>query len=534
MAETTPPKIQNGYYQITDKDTGIYLRVFPPVNGGAPVEETMIIEHLRNEKITKFEQSLLSTTILEASGESIRIAEAPPPLLPDVRVMVRRDRLEAMVNVTTPPGAIPVTMPQLLDKLKASGVVYGIDKPVLEWLVKARSSLNTICAEGVSPRNGDNAYLKYHVDVESQGRPVELEDGSVDFKNINNFLCVTEGQLLLEKIPPTLGTPGVDVIGLPIAAKPGKDISLPFGKNVTIVDNCRLVAAIEGQLHIVRQRLNVIPTIEVVEDVDYSTGNIDFVGNVIVHGSVQPGFSIKAGGNVEIWGSVNGGMVEGNSIIIRTGVKGMNRSVIKSRDRVVAKFIENATVYADQEVIISDVVLNSSIFAGIRVIVEGRRGIVIGGRVSAGEKIRIRTCGNQSHVTTDLEVSANPFLKDELTNLRNENKKNQVLIKELQRSLEYLRNQGLSPLNAEKQDHYKQMGNEYNALQERTEEIRQRLTDVENLLYCLKPGKISVSDVLYPGVRVCIGPLTKVISESLKYLALYAHEGEIKFSSFRS
>jgi len=370
--------------------------------------------------------------------------------------------------------------------------------------------------------------------VESQGRPVELEDGSVDFKNINNFLCVTEGQLLLEKIPPTLGTPGVDVIGLPIAAKPGKDISLPFGKNVTIVDNCRLVAAIEGQLHIVRQRLNVIPTIEVVEDVDYSTGNIDFVGNVIVHGSVQPGFSIKAGGNVEIWGSVNGGMVEGNSIIIRMGVKGMNRSVIKSRDRVVAKFIENATVYADQEVIISDVVLNSSIFAGIRVIVEGRRGIVIGGRVSAGEKIRIRTCGNQSHVTTDLEVSANPFLKDELTNLRNENKKNQVLIKELQRSLEYLRNQGLSPLNAEKQDHYKQMGNEYNALQERTEEIRQRLTDVENLLYCLKPGKISVSDVLYPGVRVCIGPLTKVISESLKYLALYAHEGEIKFSSFRS
>jgi len=456
-----------------------------------------------------------------------------PKVVLDIRVMVRRDRMEVMVGVNTPPGAANVTILELLDKLKSSGVVYGIDKHALEWLVKARSDMNILCATGERPRDGDDAYLKYHVDIESQGRPVELEDGSVDFKNINTFLSVTEGQLLVEKIPPTLGTPGKDVLGLPIKAKPGKDISMPLGKNVTVVDNCRLIAAIEGQLHIVRKRIDVVPTIEVAADVDYSTGNIDFVGNVIVHGSVQSGFSIKAGGNVEIRGTVSGGMVEANNIIIRMGVKGMKRSVIKSRGRLVTKFIENATVYADQEVIISDVVLNSSIFAGVKVIVEGRRGIVIGGRISAGETIRIRTAGNQSHVVTDLEVSVNPFLKDELHNLSDENKKNDVLAEELKRSLAYIGNQGMENLNAEKRERYEKIEVECNALQERAEEIRQRLTDIENLLYSLNPGKISVSDTLYPGVTVYIGPLTKAISDPLKYLSLYAHEGEIKLASFR-
>ena len=456
-----------------------------------------------------------------------------PPVVPDVRVMVRRDRLEVMVDITTPLGAKGVTKSQLREHLKAAGVVYGIDDHAIEWLVKARSGMNIVCARASLPHDGDHAFEKYHVDLESQGRPVELEDGSVDFKNINNFISVTAGQLLVEKIPPTLGIPGKDVLGLPIKAKPGKDIRMPIGKNVTIVDDCRLVANIDGQLDIVRRRINVTPTIEVAGDVDYSTGNIDFVGNVIVRGSVQAGFSVKAAGNVEIRGTICGGTVEANNIIVRMGIQGMNRSVIKSRDRLVAKFIENATVYADQEVVVSDVVMNSSIFAGVRVLVEGQRGIVIGGRISAGECIRARTVGNQSHVATDLEVAADPFLKDELQTLYSENKQIDILAEELKLSMAYMRNQGLDNLNIDKGMRYEKMEGEYTSLLERGEEIRQRRMDIEALIYSLKPGKIYVLGTLYPGVKVSIGPLIKVINDPLQYLSLYADEGSINFSSFR-
>lgn len=532
MSESIIPATQNGQYQITESEEGVYLCVYAPSKGGSLIEEGAIIQELIDRKIVTFEMDIISTTIREASGQEIMIA-GPPPVMPDIRVMVRRDRLEVMVDITTPPHAQRVTKLQLRDKLQAAGVVYGIDDHAIDWLVKARSGLNVICARASLPHDGACAFQKYHVDIESQGRPVELEDGSVDFKNINSFLSVTAGQLLVEKIPPTPGTPGRDVLGLPIRPKPGRDIRMSAGKNVTLVDGCRLVANIDGQLHIHRRRIDVIPTIEVAGDVDYSTGNIDFVGNVVVRGSVQCGFSVKAGGNVEIRGTICGGMVEANNIIVHMGIQGMNRSVIKSRDRLVAKFIENATVYADHEVVVSDVVMNSFIFAGARVIVEGKRGIVIGGRIAAGESIRVRTVGNQSHIVTDLEVGADPFLKDELQNLRNENKQVDAALEELSLSLAYISNQGLENLNTEKRERYDKMEADYNTLLERGEEIRQRRIDIEALIYSLKPGKIHVVGVLYPGVKVSIGPLVKIINDSLQYLSLYAHEGEIKFSSFR-
>lgn len=452
---------------------------------------------------------------------------------PGIRVLVRRDRMEALISVPTPPGGIPaVTVAQLLDSLKAAGVVYGIDEQVLEILTQIRTVDYTCCARGLPPSDGTDGFLRYHVDIESQGRPTLLEDGRVDFKNINNFISVEAGQLLVERVPPRPGEPGMDVIGLPVPAKPAKDVSLPVGKNAKVVDRCQLVAAIPGQLHIAHDRVNVLPVIEVKGDVDYSTGNIDFKGSVIIHGSVQAGFSVKAGGNAEIRGNISGGMVEANNITVRTGIQGMNRSVVKAYDRLVARFIENATVCAGKEVVVGDVILHSKVFAGIRIIVEGRRGLVLGGRLSAGEEIRVRSAGNRSQVATDLEVSVNPFLKEELFVLRSELLKAEASAEDMKRSLAYMRAQGIENLPTAKRERYDKMEAEYGALPERLEDMRLRVEDIDSVLYSLKPGNIHVANVLYPGVRVFIGPIMRIIGDPLKYLTLYVQEGEVRFTSF--
>ncbi len=467
------------------------------------------------------------------SNEENDIEEAAVEIQPDIRVLVQRDRLAAMMDVVIPPGAPLVTKEQLLKVLEDSGVVHGIDHQALEWVVKARCVKNVLCAKGTEPCHGEKAFLKYHVDIENQGRPTALEDGSVDFKNINSFLNVEKEQLLVEKIPPTLGIPGKDVLGLPVPAKPGKDISMPTGKNTSVVDGCRLVAEIDGQFNIVGSRINVLPTIEINGDIDYSTGNIDFSGNVIIHGSVQTGFFVKADGNVEIRGAICGAVVEASNILVRMGIQGMGIGVVKAKNQVVAKFVENATVYASQEVLVSNVVLHSSIYAGVKVSIEGKRGCVVGGRISAGEEIHVRTAGNRAEVQTELEVSVNPLLRDEMCQLQSENCKNYILLAELKQALAYLNQQGIENLNVEKRERYEQMTLEYNALPERIEYIEQRLIDIKKLLFSLKDGIIRVSDILYPGVKVSIGPLTKAMNDSLKYLSLYVNDGEIKLSSFK-
>lgn len=541
-AAGTPVQIINslpsevGRYQITATDIGVFLSVWLPVNAGLPVSKAAIIKELAERNLQDFDSDFLSRVIREATGTPVLIMNSVPAiqLTPHVRVKVGLNRLEARVDIVVPPDCPGVTMAQLLDKLEAAGVVFGINEGALEALTETRSASNVIVARGIPACEGDSAYLKFYVDPDMQGRPEELEDGRVDFKEINSFLCVEEGQLLVEKFPATAGTEGIDVYGKPLPARPGKDKLMPVGKNVIVVDDWRLYAAINGHLHIfLDKRINVLPVIVIDGDVDYNTGNIEFKGSVLVRGIIQPGFCVKAGGNVEVCDSICGGTVEATSIIVHKGIQGMNRGVIKARDRIVANFIENATVYADEEIVVSDVAMNSTLFAGSRVIVEGKRGLIRGGRISAGEVIRAVTVGNKSGIVTDLEVAVNPFLKDELVSLREKIKKDELFYEELKLSLAYICSQDSNQLSAAKQEMHKKNEAQFKVVIERMEGMRQRITSIEMILCSLKTGRIRVSGSIYPGTKMAIGSSVKTLKDTLQYVSLYVQEGEIKFGSLR-
>ena len=66
----------------------------------------------------------------------------------------------------------------------------------------------------------------------------------------------------------------------------------------------------------------------IVENVDNSTGNIEYEGNVQVNGNVCTNFRVKAQGNVEVNGVVEGAYIEaGENIIIARGMNGMGKEL---------------------------------------------------------------------------------------------------------------------------------------------------------------------------------------------------------------
>lgn len=533
----TKPKV-DGRYEISANDKGVYLSVWSPGLGGRPVPKAAIIQDLVSRKCSNFDDGFISQIIKEAMGTPVLIVNSPQveavPPEKYIKVKVGLERLEARVSVAIPADKPTATREQIIEALQAAGVVHGIDESAIAMLTKSHSVTNVVCARATLSCKGEDAYLKYTIDPDSQGRPVELEDGRVDFKETNQFLCVEEGQLLVEKVPATPGIPGIDVFGQPLPPKAGKDIKMPTGKNVINVDDWRLYAAIPGHLSIfLNKRINVIPIIVIEGDVDYSSGNIDFKGSVIVRGSVQQDFSVKAAGNVEVFGTISGGIVEANNIIVHKGIQGMKRSVIKARERVVANFVENATVYADTDIIVNDVILNSAVYAGSRVIVEGGRGLIRGGRVSAGELISARIIGNQSGVITEIDVAANSLLKDELISYRQELKKAEVAYVELEQGLNYFKSHGIEQLFGEKRQRYEKHKAEWTALPDRMEELKQHIENIESILKITKPGRVRVFGCAHPGTKVAIGTLTKVLNDPLQFSTLYALGGEIKYSSLR-
>lgn len=78
---------------------------------------------------------------------------------------------------------------------------------------------------------------------------------------------------------------------------------------------------------------------------DNSTGNIDYPGNVTVRGNVKGGFSIIAKGDIVVEGVVEDALIQaGGQIIVKRGIHGMTKGILRAQGNVICKFIENATI----------------------------------------------------------------------------------------------------------------------------------------------------------------------------------------------
>ncbi|WP_371371236.1 DUF342 domain-containing protein [Sporomusa aerivorans] len=534
LLEQTNDKIDSldGYFTITTEEDGVFLAVFPPQEKGQAVRGPQILEALSERGINKVDNALLTRIVKEALGSPVKLADGIVEVEPEIQVLVSRDRMEATLQVDKPQGCRPVTIDEIMDKIKSAGIIYGIDNTAIEK-ANTRPGSTVVCAQGLRPIDGITAQITYFIDLENQGRPAELEDGRVDYKNLNMFITVQKDALLAEKVPATAGTPGTDILGNEVLAKPGKDIMLPTGKNVYAVDGLKIHAALAGQLVLANKKISVIPLIEVKGDVDLSTGNIEFIGSVVVKGSVQTGFTVKAEGSVEIAGNVSGGIIEGKNVIVRMGIQGMNRGYIHAAENVVAKYIENATVYAGKDVIVSDVILHSRVSAAKRVIVEEKRGLIVGGQISAGEEIRAKTIGTISATNTDIEVGVNPKLREEYQALRKEIKKVEINLDQTQKALTILRGMDQATLPPDKREMLLKLTKAQFHLIGQIENMRNRLTEIEIALEEMRNGHVKVSDTVHPGVKLVIGTLVRPIRDSVKFANFYAEDGEIKTGSYK-
>ncbi len=519
---------KDAVFSVKVEGADLFLKIIPARGDGKPVSEDAIAVEIEKLGVIEYDHKIIKNEIANPSQNQIKIATIEKS---EIHIEISKDRMEAFLQVELGKNALPVTWEEISEKIKASGIVFGIDE------AEARKAMShpgnrMVIARGLPPVNGIDAKIKYHFELENKGKPVELDDGKVDYKDLNLFTIVAQGDTLAERIPSVPGVEGSDVFGQPIVAKPGKEIPLPLGKNVQAVDNL-IVAAIAGQVVVVSNKISVVPVIEIKEDVDLSTGNIEFVGNVVVRGSVQPGFTVKAEGNVEIYGTVSGGIVEGKNILIKMGIQGMHRGYVKAAENLVAKFIENATAQAGNDIIVNEVVLHSRLSAGKKVIVEGRRGLIAGGNVMAGEEIRAKLIGTQMATSTELEVGVNPQLREEYQNIKREIKKVEISLEQTQKALSILRAMDQSSMPQDKREMLLKLTKAQFHLVGQVETMRNRMTDIELAFEEMKYGRIKAAEVIYPGVKLVIGTLVKPIREPMKFVSLYAEDGEIRIGTYK-
>lgn len=417
------------------------------------------------------------------------------------------------------------------------GVLDGVVREFCALPAKFANVMVTIAC-GVQPVPGTDGSIEYpYMDSVKEGNgPKELEDGRVDFYNLSSIPNVAKGQLLVRKIPASPGKPGTAVTGEPIAPKAGKEATIKPGKNVVQnQERTMIYAAIDGQVSFTdKDKVNVFPVFEVNGDVDFSVGNIDFVGTVVIRGNVLNGFRIKASGDIRVLGSVEGADLETEgSIEIKSGIVAQDKGSIVAGQNVRTSFIQNANVTAGNQVLVSQSIMFSTVRAGKQIICNGSKGIIIGGVLQAGEKIAARVFGNTSATPTVLEVGVKPELRQELSTIQ----------KELHNVYDNLRktDQGLGVLNqilqvtgdlpSDKRMMQIKLTNTRLVLEKEGKTLESRKKDVEAELKGEGPAAVEVYYSMYPGIKMTFGKLVHFIKHEYARTRFLVIEGEISTST---
>lgn len=577
-------------YLLKFKEDGTYLTVYPYTDDRILFELTDITKLLHKNGIKNYGIELIAKTIREGKGEEIKIVNHvdgstntnnntfsdistthnnvsvnPNPnnhtsdsstnvsdsstknitdisnvsnknieeitSEPTITITVSKDKMTAALRIEMQADSKKPTINMIMDKINEIGIVFGIQEQAIKQAIQYGAN-DIVIAKGKAPVNGENASIIKKIDAAKQGQPENLENGKVDFKNLNLFIVVKEGELLAERIPPTPGIPGMDILGGVVAAKPGKTMMLPAGKNTKIVDEHKVVATTDGQVLVTGNKMSVTPTIEIKNDVDLSTGNIEFNGSVIVRGSVQAGFMIKAEGDVDVFGSISGGTVEARNITVKAGIQGMQRGYIKAREDIRSSFAENARIIAGHDIFISEAVLHSNLSAGKRIIVQGRRGVIAGGSAVAGEEILTKFAGTQMDTSTKLEVGINPMLRDEYQEARKALTKAQVTLDQAQKALNVLKATNPEQLSPTKKELLLRLTKSQFPLAGDVKKYKDRVLEIEAAFEELKAGKIKISDTAYPGVKIVVGSVIKHIRSTVQHSTFYEEDGEIKTGPF--
>ncbi len=323
-----------------------------------------------------------------------------------VAVSIDADKMSANLMILYHDENIKIDMPIIKNVLKVNNIIFGVDYNKIEELLQNNIYNEPIkIAFGKPKVDGCDGYFIYHFDKEPSLKPQLLEDGSVDFRNLNIVQNVKENQLLVTYIPPTQGIDGCYVTGEIISAKKGKSLKFPKGKKVKVSeDGYHLLAEIDGNVEIVNGKVCVSNKMIIDGNVDASTGDISFNGDVFITGNILTGFTIIATGSINVDGFVEASLLKADGdIILKNGIQGSGKGKLISGGNVVTKFIEMCEVYAKGN-ITTNAIMNSFVESEQNIIVSGKRGFIIGGITKALDKIQAIGLGNTSEIITTLEV----------------------------------------------------------------------------------------------------------------------------------
>lgn len=431
------------------------------------------------------------------------------------------DKLYAWGIVFPPVGyGVELSREMLYQSLAENGILYGVNSRVIDHLPIDREKYFNLflAAVGKPAFDGTNGNIVDSFPREPV-RVVEVDEfDRVDYTALNLIHNVKQGQEICRLIKPTEGEPGRTVLDTEIPAKAGQSVPLPKGRNTEISeDGTLLVASIAGDVEFTGRSFQVKPVLDIPGNVDFSTGNINFLGDVNIRGDVLSGFTVRAMGNIQVGGVVEAGssVEAGGDLVVVKGILGDGSTIIRAHRSIFSKYIENSTIYV-RENLQTDCIVNSRVYSDGEVLVVSGRGTIIGGRIWAAKRINALTVGARSECRTSVILGGLPCTNFEYELVQRELKMLEIEMEKLECQLDTTSKPGLLEKTRMK----------LSVAELKLKQLESELADIRIETEESNTGRLECG-IAYPGTEISFGSETLRLRHEHRKCAASLVKGEI-------
>lgn len=368
---------------------------------------------MKGKRLALIEQKKSSGTVNGGSGQKKERGGAKKSIFDDLDkkefvISVEDNGNKAFAYIPFASGNA-VTKEDIYHDLERRGIVYGIRHDSITDLIdRRRMNEKVLIAEGIPANRGQDGWFEFLVRLDMPRIPAPLPDGSVDYVNIEAFEMVDEGEKIVIYHPAQKGSTGTNIYGESIHAEDGTEKKQLRGVGFTIApDGVTYISKMNGKFEFVGGRILITNMLVIREDVTAVTGRLEVDGSVHVIGSIYSGGYIKATGDIIIEHNVeNAHLIAGGNIMIKKGSCSKNDCFIEADGEVTGSFFEAANINAGGDVK-ANYIMNSNINTKGKVVVNGNKALLLGGKICAIRGVDTYNLGNRMHVKTSLDIGRN-------------------------------------------------------------------------------------------------------------------------------
>ena len=447
-------------------------------------------------------------------------------------VRITEDKTEAWLYLCAPEDGTKYEKSEIMRYLQLNGVMAGINESHVAAMCKKQiyeREVKVAASEKGDP--GSEGRFEFFFNTEKP-KPEIRKDGTVDYRSMSLVQNVEEGQLLAIYHPAVQGTSGRDVTGAFEKANMYKDLRPLTGKGISNADNPNeYYAAKSGKIEYDGDnKLSIVEVYEVQGGCDYANNAlVDFNGDVIIHGNVEAGVTIRAGKSLTVEGVVeSANITAGGDVCLKRGMQGAGKGTIVAGGDIFTEFLEYANVKAGGNVQ-SNVILNSRVSAGDRVTLTGKKGLIAGGSVHAMLGVSCQNVGNQSEIKTGIHVGVLPETMEKRIAVNEEySKLNQELEEIVAGMAKILRvRQQTGELSEQLQNHLGVLKTKKDEVYQKCMAVKKRADDIENTVLKSREAKIKVSGNIYKGTVIGIDDHQIVVNRDTSFMEYSSQNGII-------